>query len=75
MSRCTIDHTVEDVVRKLNEQQAFIPEAIYEDGMRLLAETIEQDTLNELFHLLKKYDLADEDEREHRNEKLLKITG
>ncbi|MDW0113174.1 hypothetical protein QT711_08240 [Sporosarcina saromensis] len=73
MGRCTIDHSVEDVVRKLNEQQAFIPKKIYEDGMRFLDGTVEQDTLNEVFHLLKKYDLVEADERERRNEELRKI--
>lgn len=73
MGRCTIDHSVEDVVRKLNEQQAFIPKEIYEDGMHFLDGTVEQDTLNEVFHLLKKYDLAEADERERRNEELRKI--
>jgi hypothetical protein len=35
-----------------------------------LTEEADQEFLNEVFHLLKKYDLADETEREERNEKL-----
>ena len=32
-----------------------------------------QDLLNEVFHLLKKYDLASEDERNARNNRLLLV--
>lgn len=67
MSRCTIDHSLEDVLLKLNEQQAFIPKELYNSGLHFLDETRDQETLNDVFHLLKKYDLAEDEERERRN--------
>lgn len=67
MSRCTIDHSFDDVRLKLNEQQAFIPADLYESGLTFLEEIQSQETLNDVFHLLKKYDLADDEERERRN--------
>ena len=54
MSRCTIDHSLEDVLLKLNEQQAFIPKELYNSGLHFLDETRDQETLNDVFHLLKK---------------------
>lgn len=73
MSRCTIDHSVEDVRGKLEDQKAFLPEALYEKCRQFLAGTIAQETLNEVFHLLKKYDLASEEERVDRNKKLEEV--
>lgn len=73
MSRCTIDHSVEDVRGKLVDQKAFLPEALYEKCRQFLSATIAQETLNEVFHLLKKYDLASEEERTERNLKLEEI--
>ncbi|MFG6495342.1 hypothetical protein P8610_08300 [Fictibacillus sp. UD] len=70
MGKCTIDHTLEDVKQKLAEQSAFMPrELVMEVGDSLSADA-DQDYLNEVFHLLKKYDLADEKEREKRNAQL-----
>ena len=74
MSRCTIDHSVEDVLAKLNEQQAFLPLGIYESVLRFLKEKRDKETLNDVFHLLKKYDLADEEERGLRNTEMSKLT-
>lgn len=69
MGRCTIDHTLEDVKQKLAEQSSFMPEELVIRVSGSL-DTRDQEYLNEVFHLLKKYDLADENEREERNEKL-----
>jgi hypothetical protein len=69
VGRCTIDHTLEDVKQKLAEQSSFMPE----DLVIRVSDSLDapdQEYLNEVFHLLKKYDLADENEREERNEKL-----
>ncbi|MED1862490.1 hypothetical protein P4V41_03295 [Fictibacillus nanhaiensis] len=70
MGKCTIDHTLEDVEQKLAEQSAFMPRELVMEVGDSLSDDADQTYLNEVFHLLKKYDLADEKEREHRNEKL-----
>lgn len=70
MGKCTIDHTFEDVQQKLSEQSAYLPrELVIRIGDALTTDS-DQAFLNNVFHLLKKYDLADEKEREERNEKL-----
>lgn len=73
MSRCTIDHSLEDVLLKLKEQQAFVPRELYDSGLQFLDETRNQETLNEVFHLLKKYDLAEDEERRRRNEEMREL--
>ncbi|TWI53940.1 group-specific protein [Halalkalibacter nanhaiisediminis] len=70
MSSCKIDHTLEDVQKKLDDQKPFLPEELYNGSVNLLNQKPDQQTLNELFHLLKKYDLAPVEEKEQRNEKL-----
>lgn len=70
MSSCKIDHTLEDVKKKLDDQKPFLPEELYNGSVNLLNQKPDQQTLNELFHLLKKYDLAPVEEKEQRNEKL-----
>ncbi len=64
---CPIDHTKDDVRQKLAEQKPFLPTEIATNTENLLKNDLSQDTLNEVFHLLKKYDLSDEGEREKRN--------
>ncbi|MFD1359025.1 hypothetical protein ACFQ4X_13990 [Fictibacillus halophilus] len=70
MGKCTIDHTLEDVKQKLVDQAAFMPENLVREVEGSLTDKADQEFLNEVFHLLKKYDLADETERKERNEKL-----
>ncbi|MFE1242925.1 hypothetical protein ACFW35_02245 [Fictibacillus sp. NPDC058756] len=70
MGKCTIDHTLEDVKQKLVDQGPFMPDNLVREVEGSLTEKTDQEFLNEIFHLLKKYDLADETEREERNEKL-----
>ncbi|WP_226658783.1 group-specific protein [Pseudalkalibacillus hwajinpoensis] len=67
MGKCTIDHSYGDVMTKLENQSPYMPEKVVQEMHRFLQQTIKQETLNELFHLLKKYDLASEEEREKRN--------
>ncbi|KMY55804.1 group-specific protein [Bacillus sp. FJAT-27231] len=73
MGQCNIDHSHEDVIQKLESQQAFISPSLYETLHNFLKTEHAQDTLNELFHLLKKYDLASEEEQEARNVKLKQL--
>ncbi|MDR4886706.1 hypothetical protein RGU12_03960 [Fredinandcohnia sp. QZ13] len=67
MSTCNIDHTLEDVVKKLQSQETFLPKELYRNAVQFLEAERTQPTLNEFFHLLKKYDLASEEEQQKRN--------
>lgn len=73
MSKCNIDHTREDVLKKFQAQYEFMPEETREEVNQFLTKELNQETLNELFHLLKKYDLASEAERQERNEQLIEM--
>jgi hypothetical protein len=70
MSQCNLDHSLEDVQKKLEEQAAFLPSDLYQHFNSFLHPELGQDTLNEAFHLLKKYDLASSEEQKERNEKI-----
>ncbi|RST72702.1 group-specific protein [Siminovitchia acidinfaciens] len=70
MSKCNIDHSREDVVGKLESQVKFLPASLAEGLGQFLQSEQPQETLNEVFHLLKKYDLASEEEKEERDQKL-----
>ncbi|MEH7222353.1 hypothetical protein V7112_00965 [Bacillus sp. JJ1566] len=67
MSTCNIDHSKGDVIKKLQSQEGFLPNELYNNAVRFLETERTQLTLNELFHLLKKYDLASEEEQQKRN--------
>lgn len=73
MSQCQIDHSVEDVRKKVEAQMEFLPEEVNELFTRFFTNSHSQGKLNEVFHLLKKYDLSSEEEKESRNEKLLQV--
>ncbi len=68
MSECKLDHSYADVRKKLSEQSRFLPEALLSRLDQYISEQLDQATLNELFHLLKKYDLADDAARLKRNQ-------
>ncbi len=71
---CNIDHTLEDVQAKLEGQRSFLPVEVAQSSEAFLAKGPSQEQLNELFHLLKKYDLADEDEQQERNRQITALT-
>ncbi|ARF17445.1 group-specific protein [Sporosarcina ureae] len=73
MSKCTIDHTQRDVLEKLEEQQQYMPKELVGNCELFLSKPLNQETLNEVFHLLKKYDLATGEERAERNNKLQQL--
>ena len=73
MGKCTIDHSHGDVITKFENQSPYMPENVVQEIHRFLQQTIKQETLNELFHLLKKYDLSSEEEKKKRNIELQKI--
>ncbi|PGB61862.1 group-specific protein [Bacillus toyonensis] len=68
---CNIDHSIEDVMNKLESQKSFLSEMIFEELKGFLQGNHSQEILNDVFHLLKKYDLVSEEERETRNAQLL----
>ncbi|MDA1677649.1 MULTISPECIES: group-specific protein [unclassified Bacillus cereus group] len=70
---CNIDHSMEDVMNKLESQKGFLPEVIFKEVKGFLQGNHSQEILNDVFHLLKKYDLVSEEEREMRNTQLLLI--
>ncbi|MEH6949618.1 hypothetical protein V7068_21770 [Bacillus sp. JJ634] len=73
MRKCQIDHSHEDVAKKLETQKQFIPELLFKDLQSYLMSQRSQHILNELFHLLKKYDLATAEEQNIRNKKLVAL--
>jgi hypothetical protein len=70
MGKCEIDHTVEDVSKKLEEQSSYMPIKIVQKVQQVLEMELQQEVLNVVFHLLKKYDLATTEEKQERNKKL-----
>ncbi|MBU9711781.1 group-specific protein [Evansella tamaricis] len=73
MSNCNIDHSLADVKGKLAQQSSYLPGEVLSSITTYLKKGIaSQDELNEIFHLLKKYDLSSEDEQMLRDEKLKK---
>lgn len=68
---CNIDHSIEDVMNKLESQKSFLSEVIFKEVKGFLQGNHSQEILNDVFHLLKKYDLVSEEERETRNTQLL----
>lgn len=75
MGTCNIDHSKEDVRSKLESQKDFLPADLYSKVENFIEEDLSQETLNEVFHLLKKYDLASEAEQKERNEVLKTMIG
>jgi hypothetical protein len=70
MSECKLDHTHEDVQKKYESQKEFLPQEMVPSFEEFFAKEHTQDILNEVFHLLKKYDLASEDEKSERTSRL-----
>ncbi|MGF1433654.1 hypothetical protein ACQUW6_05255 [Bacillus thuringiensis] len=70
---CNIDHSIEDVMNKLESQKNSLPEGTFKELKSFLQGNHSQKLLNDIFHLLKKYDLVSEEERETRNAQLLHI--
>lgn len=70
MGECNIDHSKTDVQEKYQSQKEFLPQDMQPLFNQFFEEEQTQDILNEVFHLLKKYDLATEEERSERNNRL-----
>ena len=50
---CNIDHSIEDVMNKLESQKNFLPEGIFKELKSFLQGIHSQKLLNDVFHLLK----------------------
>jgi hypothetical protein len=70
MSECKLDHSKEDVQSKYESQMAFLPKELLPLFQSFFEKEHSQELLNEVFHLLKKYDLASEEEKSERNIRL-----
>jgi hypothetical protein len=66
-----VDHSSEDVINKLETQHGFLSEFLVKGVHEFLKSNHSQQIKNELFHFLKKYNLAFKEEREKRNEQLM----
>jgi hypothetical protein len=73
MAECSIDHSMEDVKKKYESQFEYLPKELKGLFDQFFQEEHTQDILNEVFHLLKKYDLSTEEEKENRNNRLLLV--
>ncbi|MCK2004835.1 group-specific protein [[Brevibacterium] frigoritolerans] len=73
MGVCNLNHSQQDVRLKFESQKAFLPTQLTQTLDQYLEKGNSQETLNELFHLLKKYDLSTQEEQESRNDKLKRI--
>ncbi|WP_251550075.1 group-specific protein [Neobacillus muris] len=70
MSECKLDHSQEDVKKKFESQVSFLPEDMRPLFEQFFEKDHTQEIVNDVFHLLKKYDLASEKERSERNNRL-----
>lgn len=67
MDPSTVDHSINDVSRRLERQSQCMPAHLYFQLEELLNWPLEQEVLNQLYALLKKYDVLTDIEREERN--------
>lgn len=73
MGECKLDHSVQDVKQKLKSQKEVMPPQLHKGCEAWLQTNPTQLQLNDVFHLLKKYDLASVEEQEQRNKALEEI--
>ena len=73
MTQCKIDHSREDVKSKYQSQMEFLPHELKPLFTTFFQGEHTQEILNEVFHLLKKYDLSSVEEKETRNHRLFLI--
>ena len=71
MSNCQLDHNREDVMKKFESQKEFLPGEIVPLFELFFSKEHTQKILNEMFHLLKKYDLSSSEEKERRENQML----
>ena len=71
MSNCQLDHNREDVIKKFESQKEFLPKEMVPLFELFFSKEHTQKILNEMFHLLKKYDLSSVEEQERRDKQIL----
>ncbi|MCQ6276124.1 group-specific protein [Bacillus sp. V3B] len=71
MSTCKLDHSHEDVKKKYESQLPFLSEQMIPLFEQFFSKEHTQNVLNEMFHLLKKYDLASDEEKEERYKQMM----
>ncbi|NMD69193.1 group-specific protein [Bacillus sp. DNRA2] len=74
MGKCNLDHSLEDVKKKYESQLSFLPDELKSLFDEFFQKEHTQELLNEVFHLLKKFDLVSKEEQDERIEKLMLIT-
>jgi len=70
MSECKLDHSLEDVKDKYEQQKEFLPAELIPFFEAFFQKDHTQQILNDVFHLLKKYDLSSDDEKTNRANRL-----
>ncbi len=73
MGECKLDHTAEDVKAKFESQQEFLPAEITMLFAVFFEQEHSQAELNKVFHLLKKYDFATEEDKKVRDQQLSEL--
>lgn len=73
MGKCNVDHSLEDVKKKYESQLSFLPDELKPLFDEFFQNEHTQELLNEVFHLLKKFDLVSKVEQDERIEKLMLI--
>jgi hypothetical protein len=73
MGECKIDHSHDDVRKKFEDQAEYLPNEMNQLFVQFFSEKHTQEILNEVFHLLKKYDLASEEEKQERTNRLYMV--
>jgi hypothetical protein len=71
MSNCQLDHSQEDVKKKYESQLSFLSVEMIPLFEQFFSKEHTQNVLNEMFHFLKKYDLAPDEEKEERNKQMM----
>ncbi|GGI17829.1 group-specific protein [Gottfriedia solisilvae] len=70
MGSCNVNHSIDDVLVKLAYQKEYLPESLAKELYLLIQSSQSQLILNDVFHLLKKYDLVTPEEQKNRNKHL-----
>jgi hypothetical protein len=73
LSECKVNHSHEDVKNKFESQAEFLPNELKALSQHFFEKEHTQVHLNEMFHLLKKYDLATDEEKKERNGQLFTL--
>jgi hypothetical protein len=72
-NKCKLNHPIEDVRNKYESQKEYLPSDMISSFEAFFTHEHTQDILNDVFHLLKKYDLSSQEEREQRNKRLFMV--